>query len=240
MLHRTLVFLGMRLALAGIPGAAFREAPAQEAVSDISSDERVVFFPTVARLSEQPLDSELGHFNLITYRDSVADQVHLALTVGDINPEEPTLVRVHNMDPLRDLLQVNQPGRWSLRAAMAKVAEAGSGVVLLLGHQTAGDDLLVQVRDGSAAKAPTTYSTVGTGSQILRDLVSRSSLITLMYQPLGAAAHSQEEHVELVKAIAARDEERAAQLMEQHLLHVEGGLAFDRPVPTHDIAQALA
>ncbi|MCY1269845.1 Riboflavin biosynthesis protein RibBA [compost metagenome] len=131
---------------------------------------RLIHEGTVARLSEQPLDSELGHFNLITYRDSVADQVHLALTVGEISPEEPTLVRVHNMDPLRDLLQVNQPGRWSLRAAMAKVAEAGSGVVLLLGHQSAGDDLLVQVHDGATAKAPTTYSTVGTGSQILRDL----------------------------------------------------------------------
>ncbi len=77
-------------------------------------------------------------------------------------------------------------------------------------------------------------------AQILRDLVSRSSLITLMYQRDGAAAHSQEEHVELVKAIAARDEERAVRLMEEHLLHVEQSLAFDRPVPTHDIAQALA
>lgn len=77
-------------------------------------------------------------------------------------------------------------------------------------------------------------------AQILRDLVSRSSLISLMYQRDAFAAHSQEEHVELVKAIAARDEERAAALMEEHLLHVEASLAFDRPVPTHDIAQALA
>lgn len=76
--------------------------------------------------------------------------------------------------------------------------------------------------------------------QILHDLVSRSSLITLMYQPGGAARHSADEHVELVKAIAARDEERAARLMEEHLLHVEQGLAFDRPVPTHDVAMALA
>ena len=77
-------------------------------------------------------------------------------------------------------------------------------------------------------------------AQILRDLVSRSSLITLMYQRDGFAAHSQEEHVELVKALAAKDERRAVQLMEQHLLHVEQSLAFDRPIPTHDIAQALA
>lgn len=77
-------------------------------------------------------------------------------------------------------------------------------------------------------------------AQILRDLVSRSSLISLMYQRDGFAAHSQEEHVELVKALAAKDEKRAVKLMDEHLLHVEESLAFDRPVPTHDIAQALA
>lgn len=77
-------------------------------------------------------------------------------------------------------------------------------------------------------------------AQILRDLVSRSSLISLMYQRDSFAAHSQEEHVELVKALAAGDERRAVKLMEDHLLHVEESLAFHRPVPTHDIALALA
>jgi len=76
-------------------------------------------------------------------------------------------------------------------------------------------------------------------AQILRDLVSRSSLIALMYQREAAAAHSQQEHVELVRALAAKDERRAVRLMEDHLLHVEQGLAFDRPVPTHDIVEAL-
>ena len=77
-------------------------------------------------------------------------------------------------------------------------------------------------------------------TQILRDLVSRSSLISLMYQRDGAAAHSQEEHVELVKAIAARDEKLAVRLMEEHLQHVEESLSFHKPVPSHDIALALA
>ncbi len=77
-------------------------------------------------------------------------------------------------------------------------------------------------------------------AQILRDLISRSSLITLMYQRAGAARHSQEEHVEIVRALAARDAQRAVQLMDEHLQHVEASLAFDRPVPTQDIATALA
>ena len=77
-------------------------------------------------------------------------------------------------------------------------------------------------------------------AQILRDLISRSSLVTLMYQRAGAAHHSQQEHVEIVRALAARDADKAVKLMEDHLQNVEASLAFDRPPPTHDIAQALA
>ncbi|MCG8909151.1 MULTISPECIES: bifunctional 3,4-dihydroxy-2-butanone-4-phosphate synthase/GTP cyclohydrolase II [Pseudomonas] len=148
---------------------------------------RLIHERTVERLAEQPLDTELGQFKLITYRDSVEGDVHLALTLGKVCPEEPTLVRVHNPDPLRDLLMVNQAGRWSLRAAMAKVAEAGSGVVLLLGHQVGGDDLLAHVREITNTAAPvqkptTTYSTVGAGSQILRDLGVRK--MRLMSAPM--------------------------------------------------------
>ena len=146
---------------------------------------RMIHERTVQRVSEQPVESELGEFNLVTYRDAVEGDVHMALTLGKICAEEPTLVRVHNMDPLRDLLLVKQPGRWSLRAAMAAVAEAGSGVVLLLGHPLDGDVLLAHIRESAGdlpAKAPTTYSTVGAGSQILRDLGVRK--MRLMSSPM--------------------------------------------------------
>ncbi len=138
---------------------------------------------TVQRVSEQPLDTELGTFNLVTYKDSLEGAVHLALTLGEIEPEEPTLVRVHNMDPLRDLFMVKQPGRWSLRAAMAKLAEQGNGVVLLLGNQMEGDELLRHVQQNAgeeAARRPTTYNTVGAGSQILRDLGVRKMRLLSM------------------------------------------------------------
>ena len=135
---------------------------------------RMIHERTVQRIAEQPLDSELGHFNLVTYRDSVEGDVHMALTLGQISADQPTLVRVHNMEPLRDLFMVKQPGRWSLRAAMAKVAEAGSGVVLLLGNPLIGQELLAhleqQLSSDAKVTTPATYSTVGAGSQILRDL----------------------------------------------------------------------
>jgi 3,4-dihydroxy 2-butanone 4-phosphate synthase/GTP cyclohydrolase II len=90
------------------------------------------------------------------------------------------------MDPLRDLFMVSQPGRWSLRAAMGKLAEAGHGVVLLLGNQMGSEELLHHVNQLAGTDAPerepTTYNTVGAGSQILRDLGVRK--MRLLSQPM--------------------------------------------------------
>ena len=76
-------------------------------------------------------------------------------------------------------------------------------------------------------------------AQMLGDLISRSALITLMYQSDSAAAHSHEEHAAIVTALAARDEEGAIALMQQHLEHVEAGLTFDRKQPVNDLSMAL-
>jgi DNA-binding GntR family transcriptional regulator len=77
-------------------------------------------------------------------------------------------------------------------------------------------------------------------AELLGDLISRCALITLMYQSTRAAEHSTDEHADIVKALADKDEALAVRLMEEHLLHVEATLIFDRKPPTHDIALALS
>ncbi len=77
-------------------------------------------------------------------------------------------------------------------------------------------------------------------AQMLGELISRCALITLMYQSSNAAEHSAEEHAEILKAIADKDEDLAVKLMDQHLRNVEEGLTLDRKVPSNDIAMALA
>lgn len=77
-------------------------------------------------------------------------------------------------------------------------------------------------------------------AQLLGELISRCALITLMYQSSTAAAHSHEEHGQIVAALAAGDEARAVQLMQEHLCHVEAGLTFDRDMPANDLSMALS
>ena len=77
-------------------------------------------------------------------------------------------------------------------------------------------------------------------AQLLGDLTSRCALIVLMYQSQLAAEHSHEEHAQIVAALAARDTALAVRLMQEHLLHVEVGLNFDREAPANDLSLALS
>ena len=64
-------------------------------------------------------------------------------------------------------------------------------------------------------------------AQLLSDLLSRSSLIALMYQSSHSAAQSQQEHVLIVDALEKRDARAAARLMEHHIFAVEHNLRLD-------------
>jgi len=77
-------------------------------------------------------------------------------------------------------------------------------------------------------------------AQLLGDLIARCTLITLMYQSGSAAAHSHEEHAQIVAALAARDEDAAVALMQAHLRNVEAGLAFEQPPVTNALTAALS
>ena len=143
---------------------------------------------SVERVKAQPVQTELGEFMLYAYEDRVSQEVHLALTRGKLRGEEPPLVRVHVVDPLRDLLGIRaDPLAWTLRAAMERIARAGSGVIVILRDRESPGDLLDSVRslttpnvvDPQPASQPEARNvrrdgevlrTFGIGAQILKDL----------------------------------------------------------------------
>ena len=64
-------------------------------------------------------------------------------------------------------------------------------------------------------------------AQLLAELLSRSSLIALMYQSSHSAEHSQAEHVTIVDALEKRDVRAAVRLLESHLGNVERNLRLN-------------
>lgn len=74
-------------------------------------------------------------------------------------------------------------------------------------------------------------------AELLEDLLTRSSLIALMYQSSHSAGHSQAEHVAIVDALEKRDARAAVRLLESHLGNVERNLRLNPRVA--DLAAAL-
>ena len=139
---------------------------------------RMVNERTIRRIREGTIDTDYGEFQLTAYRDQTAGEVHLAISRGTIVADEPTLVRVHVQAVMRDLVtsQVAERATWSMGKCLQQVAENGRGVIVLLARAEGPEQLLasIDMALGEAAPAstmtPDTYTTVGLGSQILRDL----------------------------------------------------------------------
>ncbi|GAC24022.1 bifunctional 3,4-dihydroxy-2-butanone-4-phosphate synthase/GTP cyclohydrolase II [Paraglaciecola mesophila] len=132
---------------------------------------------TIEQVAKCKLPTEYGEFDLVTFKDSIDNQVHFALSKGDITPDEPTLVRVHLHNTLSDLLGSERAIERSMNLpqALKRIAAEG-GVLVLLGKD---EDLLTQVKQFEAedngekpvgAAWSGTSRTVGVGSQILASL----------------------------------------------------------------------
>jgi DNA-binding GntR family transcriptional regulator len=61
----------------------------------------------------------------------------------------------------------------------------------------------------------------------LRDFTARTTLIAMLYQSTHDAAHSCQEHVDIVKALEVGDTARAEALMAQHIGNVQQALRLD-------------
>jgi 3,4-dihydroxy 2-butanone 4-phosphate synthase/GTP cyclohydrolase II len=163
---------------------------------------------SVERIAERVVTTAHGEFRLLAYQDHTHRDVHLALVRGDIGGATPPLVRVHLAETLRDLVGVREtPARWTLDAALARIAREGNGVVVILREQESPRELADAVRgipgggpgtaDRATAQAPESvepavapvWRTYGTGAQILQDLgVRRMRVLSSPKQMQGLSA----------------------------------------------------
>lgn len=131
---------------------------------------------------QKTVDTEFGPFELYTFLDLIDNTLHYALTRGDIDEANETLVRVQTINTLRDVLGTRIAGGskgWSYRRAMTAIAEEGNGAMVLIGQMADTEQQLAEVVQfpdyapaaGSAsAQGVQNYRVIGTGSQILKRL----------------------------------------------------------------------
>lgn len=133
---------------------------------------------TVVKEAKCKLPTRFGEFDLVTYRDTIDNQLHYALIKGDI--QDNVLVRVHLQNTFNDILfsERDQERSWPLDKAMERIANEGGVLVLLSSHEHSSD-ILAKVKSFEAqdkgeapacAKWQGTSRQVGVGSQILASL----------------------------------------------------------------------
>jgi 3,4-dihydroxy 2-butanone 4-phosphate synthase/GTP cyclohydrolase II len=135
---------------------------------------------TVQRVAECNLDTRYGDFRLYAYHDEIDQKTHLAIAKGRIRTDRPTLVRVSVTTSLYDRFSELKSGYgWSIESVLRHIAEADSGVLVLLDKAGTPADLIKQIRhlqmEGMGIEFPPAESsdelkTIGTGGQILADL----------------------------------------------------------------------
>jgi 3,4-dihydroxy 2-butanone 4-phosphate synthase/GTP cyclohydrolase II len=150
----------------------------------------------------EPLRTDVGTFNLMTFRSLVDPLPHLVLTMGDVGAldarglpipdQRPTMVRMHRRNLLGDVFgdlssSPEAPTHDLLRASMRAIAREGRGAIVYLRPMGQGDalDQRVQLlgsgaeRAGSAVSVPMHLREYGVGGQILRALgLSKLRLLT--------------------------------------------------------------
>lgn len=124
---------------------------------------------TIQKLSEQSLENQYGKFVLITFKDSLNDEIHFALKKGKICKDSETLVRVHMQDTLSDILLVDEH-KISLNKAFSAMARATNGVFLLLRKEN-NQQLLNRLGQAEVANfSEDDVKTFGIGAQILSEI----------------------------------------------------------------------
>jgi 3,4-dihydroxy 2-butanone 4-phosphate synthase / GTP cyclohydrolase II len=101
----------------------------------------------VWRSATAELPTEFGTFKLIAYSNNIDNQTHLALIMGEIDTDEPTLVRVHSECLTGDVFaSLRCDCGNQLHHAMKQIAENGSGVLVYMRQEGRGIGLLNKIR----------------------------------------------------------------------------------------------
>jgi 3,4-dihydroxy 2-butanone 4-phosphate synthase/GTP cyclohydrolase II len=124
-----------------------------------------------------------GEFRMHVYTNRIHHAEHVALVKGDVSADRPTLVRMHALSVLDDVLGCSESGKGGdLQASMEMIGREGHGIVVLIREPqpTALSDRVAAQAAAMRGDAPASTGELrdyGVGAQILLDLGVRDMIL---------------------------------------------------------------
>jgi 3,4-dihydroxy 2-butanone 4-phosphate synthase/GTP cyclohydrolase II len=102
---------------------------------------------TVERVSEARLPTEVGEFRIAGYRSKTSDEEFVVLYKGEMNPEKPTLARIHSQCLTGDVFGSTKCdcGR-QLHRAMELIESEGRGAIVYQLQEGRGIGIINKIR----------------------------------------------------------------------------------------------
>ncbi len=126
------------------------------------------------RIAQSPFRSMFGgDWTAVTFRNQALGSEMLALVKGEIDPDKPTLVRMHAVDVFTDMLGVEGGRHGLLQSAMVEIAREGAGVIVMITQQM--PHMLTRFIQGKGETSPgvsdlEALRDYGAGAQLLSEL----------------------------------------------------------------------
>jgi 3,4-dihydroxy 2-butanone 4-phosphate synthase/GTP cyclohydrolase II len=128
----------------------------------------------VAKIGETRFLSHFGgEWRMMSFRNQANGGQTIALVKGEISPDRPTLVRMHQLDLFGDTLGEVGDRAGLLQSAMRMIDAEGKGVVVLINREFGklGDVVITRQRQASGdAVDPAALRDYGIGAQVLAEL----------------------------------------------------------------------
>ncbi|MBB3764836.1 3,4-dihydroxy-2-butanone-4-phosphate synthase [Sphingomicrobium lutaoense] len=126
----------------------------------------------VEEVAETRFNAESGAaWTARVFRDKATGAEQMALVHGAIDPDKPTLVRMHSLDLFTDVLGEKSERSGLLKGAMRMIEKEGAGVLVALHAASPGSlSLATNLRSGKPAQSSEAIRSYGVGAQILAAL----------------------------------------------------------------------
>ncbi len=168
----------------------------------------------VEEVAVREVTTPYGAFTLHLFKDKTANEVHMALTRGEILPDVPVLTRVHQPFTGADFFEFeNGRHAYSVSEAMRIIATEGTGVIVLLRGEEDAEALLdrytLSPAEAKAKKATKWDPRMhGIGAQILRKLNVRKMRVLSWPKNIPSMAGFELEVVEYVPPSSGKHSDR--------------------------------